>query len=83
MPYVRCPSCEVAFFSPLSARTESECPNCAAPVEALRAGEAAALIAQDRTDRPENPPDRPGERATAARKELRRIDDAAPQEDSD
>jgi len=88
VPYVRCPSCRITAYSPISATRRSACPNCGEPIEVPRAGglqdgvtRRVADAQNDVNEKGDTPPEGRGTRAAAARKKLRKVDDEIPQEE--
>lgn len=90
MPYIRCSSCQITTYSPVSARAEPACPSCGGPVEVFEAGDLQEEVrqrlhdAQDEvTEASGSPQVGRGTRTADARKELRRVDGAVPQAESE
>lgn len=86
MPYIRCSSCQITTYSPVSARAEPACPSCGGPVEVFEAGDLQEEVrqrlhdAQDEVSAASDSSRRGrGTRTADARKELRRVDGAVPQ----
>ncbi len=90
MPYVRCPSCHITTYSPVSARRQPACPSCRGPIEVFGAGGLQEEVRRrlhnaqnEASEDGDTPQEGRGTRAADVRKELRRVDGAAPQEESE
>lgn len=79
MPYVRCPACNTAGYSPPSLDGRGTCPHCGEAISVPRRGSLDRGLAGSGVDalggsRPQSP---------ALRKALRRVDEATPTDESD